>query len=42
LENDTVEDVGALIAPFIIMFFTWLFVIWMRRETGMKWIPWFP
>jgi hypothetical protein len=37
-----IDDVLALIAPFVIMFFAWLFVIWMRKETGVKWIPWFP
>ena len=38
----TIDDVLALTAPFIIMFFAWLFVVWMRKETGVKWVPWFP
>jgi hypothetical protein len=38
----TIDDVLAMIAPFVIMFFAWLFVKWMRKETGVRWIPWFP
>jgi hypothetical protein len=38
----TIDDVLALIAPFVIMFFAWLFVMWMRKETVVKWVPWFP
>ena len=38
----TSDDVLALIAPFVIMFFAWLLVMWMRKETGVKWVPWFP
>jgi hypothetical protein len=41
-ETLTVDDVIALIAPFIIMFFWWLFVMWMRKETRVKWVPWAP
>ena len=38
----TADDILALIAPFVIIFFAWLFVMWMRKETGVKWVPWFP
>jgi hypothetical protein len=41
-ETLTADDVLALIAPFVIMFFAWLFAIWMRKETGVRWVPWFP
>jgi hypothetical protein len=41
-ERLTIDDVLAFIAPFVIMFFAWLLVIWMRKETGVKWVPWFP
>ena len=42
LETITLDDIIALIAPFVFMFFFWLFVKWMRRETGVKWVPWAP
>ena len=38
----TIDDILALISPFVIMFFAWLFITWMRKETGVKWVPWFP
>jgi len=42
LETITLDDIIALVSPFIIMFIFWLFIIWMRKETGVKWVPWFP
>jgi len=38
----SIDDVLALTAPFIIMFFAWLLMMWMRKESGVKWVPWFP
>jgi hypothetical protein len=44
LNRDTItlDDVVAMVAPFVIMFFFWLFIMWMRKETGVKWVPWVP
>lgn len=41
-ETLTHEDYFALISPFVFMFLFWLFVKWMRRETGVEWVPWAP
>lgn len=38
----TFDDVLALFTPFAIMFVGWLFIMWMRKETGVSWVPWFP
>jgi len=42
LETITLDDIIALIAPFVFMFFIWLFIRWMRKETGVEWVPYLP
>ncbi|RLI09950.1 hypothetical protein DRO42_02800 [Candidatus Bathyarchaeota archaeon] len=38
----TSDDVFALISPFFILFLFWLLIRWMRKKTGVSWVPWFP
>jgi len=35
----TSEEIYFLVSPFIVLFFFWLFITWMRNDTGV-WIPW--
>lgn len=41
-ETLTYDDLFGLIAPFFIVLVSWLFIMWMRRWSGVKWVPWAP
>lgn len=41
-ETLTYDDMLGLIAPFFIVLVSWLFIMWMRKWSGVKWVPWAP
>lgn len=41
-KRTTIEDVLYIVSPYIVLFFFWLFIRWLRKSTGVKRVPWLP
>jgi hypothetical protein len=41
-ERTRLEDMLYIVSPYIVLFFCCLFVRWLRKVTGVRWVPWLP